>query len=356
MATISKHIATSIRPKPSILLIGKLHHSKSEWSKLQTKYKTYQFTGNRQQFLQNCQSGTWDGVAALYRTNSTLETGPFDKELIQSLPPTLRFICLNGAGYDGMDVRACTERGIRISNTPKVVADATADVAMFLLLGALRQAMIPLVSIRNGQWKGDTPLGRDPGGKVLGILGMGAIGQAIAHRARAFGLKIIYHNRSKLSRDKEGRGISFLVFSSTLDSVRNRRRRIYIISLNLPATVKTRHIISKAEFKKMKDDVVIINTARGSLLDEAALVEALQAGKVASAGLDVFENEPIVHPGLLHDNRVMILPHIGTTTRETKREMELLTLRNIENALDDGKLLTPIIEQQEGPVQRHIKR
>ncbi|PIG85799.1 putative 2-hydroxyacid dehydrogenase [Aspergillus arachidicola] len=332
MATISKHIATSIRPTPSILLIGKLHHSKSEWSKLQTRYKTYQFTGNRQQFLQNCQSGTWDGVAALYRTNSTLETGPFDKELIQSLPPTLRFICLNGAGYDGMDV----------------VADATADVAMFLLLGALRQAMIPLVSIRNGQWKGDTPLGRDPGGKVLGILGMGAIGQAIAHRARAFGLKIIYHNRSKLSRDKEG-DAEYVTFDELL-------RHSDIISLNLPATVKTRHIISKAEFKKMKDDVVIINTARGSLLDEAALVEALQAGKVASAGLDVFENEPIVHPGLLHDNRVMILPHIGTTTRETKREMELLTLRNIENALDDGKLLTPIIEQQEGPVQRHIKR
>ncbi|KAE8311843.1 D-isomer specific 2-hydroxyacid dehydrogenase [Aspergillus transmontanensis] len=342
MATITKHIATSIRPKPSILLIGKLHHSKSEWSKLQTKYKTYQFTGNRQQFLQNCQSGTWDGVAALYRTNSTLETGPFDKELIQSLPPTLRFICLNGAGYDGMDVKACTERGIRISNTPKVVADATADVAMFLLLGALRQAMIPLVSIRNGQWKGDTPLGRDPGGKVLGILGMGAIGQAIAHRARAFGLKIIYHNRSKLPGDKEGTGdAEYVTFDELL-------RHSDIISLNLPATEKTRHIISKAEFEKMKDDVVIINTARGSLLDEAALVEALQAGKVASAGLDVFENEPIVHPGLLHDNRVMILPHIGTTTRETKREMELLTLRNIENALDDGKLLTPIIEQQEG--------
>ncbi|KAB8219737.1 D-isomer specific 2-hydroxyacid dehydrogenase [Aspergillus novoparasiticus] len=342
MATISKHIATSIRPKPSILLIGKLHHSKSEWSALQTKYKTYQFTGNRQQFLQNCQSGTWDEVAALYRTNSTLETGPFDKELIHSLPPTLRFICLNGAGYDGMDVRACTERGIRISNTPKVVADATADVAMFLLLGALRQAMIPLVSIRNGQWKGDTPLGRDPGGKVLGILGMGAIGQAIAHRARAFGLRIIYHNRSKLPGDKEGTGdAGYVTFDELL-------RHSDIISLNLPATEKTRHIISKAEFKKMKDDVVIINTARGSLLDEAALVEALQAGKVASAGLDVFENEPIVHPGLLHDNRVMILPHIGTTTRETKREMELLTLRNIENALDDGKLLTPIIEQQEG--------
>ncbi|KAB8261078.1 D-isomer specific 2-hydroxyacid dehydrogenase [Aspergillus pseudonomiae] len=339
MASITKHVATLIRSKPSVLLIGKLHHCKSEWSELQTKYKTYEFTGNRQQFLQNCQSGTWDGVAALYRTNSTLETGPFDKELVHALPSTLKFICLNGAGYDGMDMKACTERGIQISNTPKVVADATADVAMFLMLGALRQAMIPLVSIRKGQWKGDTPLGCDPGGKVLGILGMGAIGQAIAHRARAFGLNIIYHNRSKLPRDKEGDS-KYVTFDELL-------RYSDIISLNLPATEKTRHIISKAEFEKMKDDVVIINTARGSLLDEAALVEALQTGKVASAGLDVFENEPVVHPGLLHDNRVMILPHIGTTTRETKCEMELLTLRNIDNALNYDKLLTPIPEQRQ---------
>ncbi|KAE8380156.1 D-isomer specific 2-hydroxyacid dehydrogenase [Aspergillus bertholletiae] len=339
MATITKHIATSIRPQPSILLIGKLHHCKSEWATLQTKYQTHQFTGNRQQFLQNCQSGTWDGVAALYRTNSTLETGPFDKKLIRSLPPALRFICLNGAGYDGMDIPACTARGIRISNTPKVVADATADVAMFLMLGALRQAMIPLESIRKGRWKGETPLGRDPSGKVLGILGMGAIGQAIAHRARAFGLRIIYHNRSRLPSDKEEKGDAKYVSFHELLQYSD------IISLNLPATEKTRHIISKAEFEKMKGDIVIINTARGSLLDEAALVEALQIGKVASAGLDVFEDEPTVHPGLLHDKRVMILPHIGTTTRETKREMELLTLQNIETALENGNLLTPIPEQ-----------
>ncbi|KAE8422098.1 hypothetical protein BDV36DRAFT_280133 [Aspergillus pseudocaelatus] len=308
MATIAKHIAASIRPKPSVLLIGKLYHCTA-----------HQFTGNRQRFLQNRQSVTWDG------------TGPFDKELIHALPPTSRFICLNGAGYDGMDIKACNERGIQISNTSNVVGDATADVAMFLMLGVLRQAMIPLVCIRKGQWKGDTPLGRDPGGKVLGVLGMGAIGQAIAHRARTFGLKIIYHNHSKLPRDKEDRDIcSFSPFDELL-------RYSDIISLNLPATEKTRHIILKAEFKRMKDDVVIINTARGSLLDE-----------VTSAGLNVFENEPIIHPGLLHNSRVMILPHIGTTTHETKREMELLTLRNIEIALSNGKLLTPIPEQQRG--------
>ncbi|KAE8140645.1 D-isomer specific 2-hydroxyacid dehydrogenase [Aspergillus pseudotamarii] len=284
MATITRNIETSIRPKPS-------------------------FTGNRQQFLQNCQSRTWDGVAALYRTNSTLETGPFDKELIHALPPTLRFICLNGAGYDGIDIKACTVRGIQISNTPNVAADATADVAMFLMLGALRQAMMPLVSIRKGQFKGDTPLDRGPGGKILGILGMGAIGQAIVHRARAFGLKIIHHNRSKFPMDKEG-DVEYVTFDELL-------RYSDIISVNLPAIEKTRHIISKAEFKKMKDDMVIINTARGSLLDEAALVEALQTGKVTSARLDVFENEPIIHPGLLHKSRVIILPHIGTTTSET---------------------------------------
>ncbi|KAE8385932.1 hypothetical protein BDV23DRAFT_175843 [Aspergillus alliaceus] len=185
----------------------------------------------------NCQSGTWDNVTALYRINSTLELGVLDRELINALPSTLKYICLNVAGYDGMNIDACTEREIWASKTPKVVAEATADVAMLLMFGTLE----------NG--KADTPLGRDSEGKGLGILGMADIGLTIAHRARAFGMSIVYHNRPRLLEDKE-----------------------------------------------VKDDVVIINTARGSLLDEAAFVEALQAGKVASAGSDVFENEPVRMP------------------------------------------------------------
>lgn len=163
--------------RPGLLLVGSLQHTQQECERLRTKYDVLQFTGNRNEFLQNCKQGNFNHVAGLYRTNSTKETGPFDKELVLSLPDSLKYIGLNGAGYDGMDISACTERNIRISNTPNVVANATADVAMFLLLGALRHAMIPLQALRDGRWKEGAPLGHDPYGKTLGILGMGAIGQ-----------------------------------------------------------------------------------------------------------------------------------------------------------------------------------
>ncbi|OJJ37460.1 hypothetical protein ASPWEDRAFT_39145 [Aspergillus wentii DTO 134E9] len=332
--SLARQLTTS--SKPSLLLIGQLQHCQREWDNLHSKYKLLQFRGNRAQFLSSCKFGLFDGTVGLYRTNSITETGHFDHELISTLPRTLKFIGLNGAGYDGMDINALAQRGIKVSNTPGVVAGATADVAMFLILGALRRAMIPLEAIRNGQWKGDTPLGNDPGGKILGIIGMGSIGQALARRAAAFGMKIMYHNRSRLPEEKEGVA-SYATFDQVLQFSD-------ILSLNLPATPQTHHLISEQEFQKMKDGVVVINTARGSLLDEEALVKALQTGKVSSAGLDVYGNEPRVHPELLNDKRIMILPHIGTTTVETKRNMELLAIQNLENALDREELLTPIPE------------
>ncbi|PYH89366.1 glyoxylate/hydroxypyruvate reductase [Aspergillus ellipticus CBS 707.79] len=318
---LPRSLAAMSPAKPSLLLIGHLQHCQPEWTQLQSKYNLMQFHGTRPQFLSNCVSGSYSNVIGLYRTSSTTHTGHFDHELIHHLPPTLKYIALNAAGYDGMDIPACIVRGIRVSNTPDVVANATADVAMLLLLGALRYAMIPLEA-------------------MLGILGMGSIGQALARRATGFGMKIIYHNRSRLPEEKEG-SASYVTFDEIL-------QQSDILSLNLPlnlpATPKTRHIISGPEFRKMKDGVVIINTGRGSLLDETALVEALKTGKVGSAGVDVYENEPEIHPELLENKRVMLLPHIGTTTVEMKREMELLTIRNLESALDTGHLLTPIPE------------
>jgi len=162
---------------PGLLLIGSLQHTQEECERLRTKYDVLQFTGNRNEFLQYCEQGKFDHVVGLYRTNATKETGPFDEELVLSLPASLKYIGLNGAGYDGMDISTCTERNIRISNTPNIVANATADVAMFLLLGALRHAMIPLQALRDGRWKEGAPLGHDLYGKTLGILGMGGIGQ-----------------------------------------------------------------------------------------------------------------------------------------------------------------------------------
>ncbi|KAL2413699.1 4-methyl-2-oxopentanoate reductase A [Exophiala dermatitidis] len=327
--------------KPTVLLIGDLTHTNKEWEAFGSKYELKEFRkGTREQFLANCKSGEYDGVVALYRSNtSTSETGPFDQELVAALPKSLKYICHNGAGYDNIDVYACTNRGFQVSSTPIAVDDATADVGIFLLLGALRQAWIPLTAIKAGKWKGNTPLGHDPKGKTLGILGMGGIGRAMAKRARAFGMKIAYHNRSRLSPELED-GATYLSFDELL-------AQSDVLSLNLALNAKTRHIISAREIAKMKDGVVIVNTARGALINEKDLVAALESGKVSSVGLDVFEEEPKVEEGLLKNDRAFIVPHIGTNTYETQREMELLVLHNLESAVDKGKLLTPIPEQKD---------
>ncbi|OCT50301.1 putative 2-hydroxyacid dehydrogenase UNK4.10 [Cladophialophora carrionii] len=327
--------------KPTVLLIGGLTHTNKEWEELGSKYNLKEFRkGTREQFLSNCQSGKYDDVVALYRSNmSTSVTGLFNDELVSVLPASLKYICHNGAGYDNIDVDACTKRGLKISSTPIAVDDATADIGLFLMLGALRLAWVPMVAIREGKWRGNTQLGHDPKGKTLGILGMGGIGRAMAHRARAFGMKIVYHNRSRLSKELEG-DATYLSFDELL-------AQSDVLSLNLALNAKTRHIISAPEFAKMKDGVVIVNTARGALINEKDLVSALDSGKVASAGLDVFEEEPKVEEGLLKNDRVFIVPHIGTNTYETQREMELLVLQNLQSAVDKGTLLTPIAEQKD---------
>lgn len=285
-------------------------------------------------------SGEYNDVVGIYRSNeSTSVSGPFNKELVQALPSSIRYITHNGAGYDNIDIPACTERNIEISSTPIAVNDATADVAIFLMLGALRRITIPFQSVRIGEWRGKGfKLGHDPKKKVLGILGMGGIGQAVARRASAFGMDIQYHNRSRLPEKEENgaRYVSFDELMTTSD----------VISLNLALNPSTRHIISKPQFDMMKDGVVIVNTARGPIIDEAALVDALNSGKVFSAGLDVFEEEPKIHPGLIENENVVLLPHIGTATWESQKDMELLVLENLKSAIEGKGLITQIPEQK----------
>ncbi|KAI9369753.1 D-isomer specific 2-hydroxyacid dehydrogenase [Aspergillus egyptiacus] len=325
---------------PGALLIGGITHARKEWEDLSSILSLKEFPeGSREDFLRNLKDGQYDDVQAIYRSNaSTKFTGPFDKELIALLPKSLKYICHNGAGYDNIDIPACTERGISVSSTPVAVNNATADVAIFLMIGALRQAYVPLTAIREGKWHGQTKLGHDPRGKVLGILGMGGIGREMANRARAFGMKIQYHNRSRLSPELEGDAtyVSFDDLLATSD----------VLSLNLALNPSTHHIIGENEFQKMKDGVVIVNTARGALIDEKAMVAALDSGKVMSAGLDVYENEPIVEIGLLNNPRVMLLPHIGTMTYETQKEMEILVLDNLRSAVEKGELITQVPEQK----------
>lgn len=189
-----------------------------------------------------------------------------------------------------------------------------------------------------GNWRGEFKLGHDPKDKVLGILGMGGIGAAVAERAKAFGMRIQYHNRRQLDARQED-GAKYVSFDELLGTSD-------VLSLNLSLNASTRHIIGKPEFDKMKDGIVIVNTARGPLMDEAALVDALESGKVWSAGLDVFEEEPKIHPGLLEAQNVVLLPHMGTATFETQREMELFGLENLELALLRNELVTQVPEQK----------
>jgi len=329
-------------PTKAALLIGGITHSRAEWESLSSKLTLKEFgTGTREEFLRNCQDGKYDDVVVIYRSNASTDvTGPFDKELVSHLPEALKYICHNGAGYDNIDVDACTKRGIAIASTPVAVNDATADVAVFLMIGALRQVTKPMRAILDGQWRGKGfGLGHDPRGKVLGILGMGGIGKAVADRARAFGMKIAYHNRHKLPPTEAG-DATYVSFNDLLS-------KSDVISLNLSLNAKTRHIIGTPEFEKMKEGVVIVNTARGALIDEKALVKALDSGKISSVGLDVYENEPEVEPGLLSNPNVVLLPHIGTATFETQRDMELLVLENLVSAVEKGRLVTPIPEQKE---------
>ncbi|KAI0122355.1 D-isomer specific 2-hydroxyacid dehydrogenase [Daldinia grandis] len=325
---------------PTVLLIGNLAHANEEWKSLGSKYTLLEFRqGTREQFLENCRDGTYAAVSGCYRSNvSTAITGPFDRELVAALPESWKFIAHNGAGYDNIDVAACSERKIAVSSTPVAVDDATADVGIFLMLGALRYAHEPLVALRQGRWKGRVQLGHDPRGKSLGILGMGGIGRAMADRARSFGMNIIYHNRRQLDPSLE-KGAKYVSFDELL-------AQSDVLSLNLALNESTRHIISAPELAKAKKGVVVVNTARGALINEADLVAALESEHVSAVGLDVFENEPEIHPGLVKNDRAFLLPHLGTTTVETQREMELLVLRNLQALVDEGKILTLVGEQK----------
>ncbi|CAG8050545.1 unnamed protein product [Penicillium olsonii] len=332
---------TSVKPK--VLLIGGIEHAQSAWDALgQLAELVEPKATNRAEFIKECKDGKFDGVIALYRTIGSVNlTGLVDEELLGVLPKSLRYIAHCGAGYDQVDVHACSARSppIRVSNVPTVVDDATADVNMFLILGALRNFNTGMNGLRQGKWRGNPspPRGHDPQGKVLGILGMGGIGRNLKKKAEAFGMKVIYHNRRELS-DEMSAGAQYVSFDELL-SISD------VVSLNLPLNKNTRHIISRAEFAKMKDGVVVVNTARGAVMDEAALVEALDSGKVFSAGLDVFEEEPKVHPGLLSNQNVMLVPHMGTWTIETICAMEEWTIENIRMALEVGSLKSPVPEQ-----------
>ncbi|MCJ1253748.1 hypothetical protein MMC24_001560 [Lignoscripta atroalba] len=336
-------MSSSSSNKPKILLLGDIDHApaRQDFESLSSIASIVTpKASNRAEFIEECKSGALDGVVAVYRTfQSAAVTGRFDEELVSCFPEGLRFVCHNGAGYDQIDVPACTSHGVHVSNVPTAVDDATADTAVFLILGALRGFNLSLLNLRKEQWRGNPPppLGHDPEGKMLGILGMGGIGRNLAKKMRAFGMEVQYHNRKPLSEELSG-GAKYVEFEELLATSD-------VISLNLPLNPHTRHIISTSELEKMKPSAIIVNTARGAVIDEAALVKALDEGKISSVGLDVYEEEPKIHPGLVANERVTLLPHMGTWTSETQTAMEKWNISNIRMALQDGKLMSPVPEQ-----------
>jgi gluconate 2-dehydrogenase len=244
--------------------------------------------------------------------------------------PKLRAVCNMMVGYNNIDIAACSARGILATNTPGVLDDTTADMAWALLLAAARRVTESERWLRAGQWKGmpfADRLGRDVHHATLGILGMGRIGRAVARRARGFDMPVIYHNRTRLDaaleRECNARHVSFEELLAQSD----------FLSLNLPYSPESHHLIAAPQLARMKPTAIIVNAARGGIVDDAALVDALKRGVIAGAGLDVYEGEPAFHPGFLALDNVALAPHLGSATRATRMAMANLAVKNLRAAL-----------------------
>lgn len=257
-----------------------------------------------------------------------------DKEIIDA-GVDLKLICNYGVGYDNIDVAYAATKGIAVTNTPTSVLEPTAEVAFAHILATSRMLGYFNTKLHNKErvdWTLFGDLGMPVYGQTLGIYGMGRIGQSIARKALAFGMKVIYHNRNRvderIERDLQATYVDFDTLLSESD----------FVSLNAPATAETFHLIGEAELKKMKKSAILINTARGSLVDEQALIRALQTKEIHGAGLDVYENEPKISPELFDLDNVVLTPHIGTKTLAYRLDMQREVAKNIVNFYEGGNI------------------
>ena len=262
-------------------------------------------------------------------------TDRIDAALIAKCGPNLKLIANFGTGVDNIDVKAAHARGITVTNTPGVLTEDTADMTMALILAVPRRLVEGAQVLRDGGFSGWSPtwmLGRRLAGKRLGIVGMGRIGQAVASRARGFGMAIHYHNRNRV-----GAGIEQALEATYWDSLDQMLTRMDVVSVNCPHTPATFHLLSARRLGLLKPSAYIVNTARGEVIDENCLAQMLTDGKLAGAGLDVFENEPAVNPKLLKAPNVLLLPHMGSATYEGRVEMGEKVLINIRSFIDGHK-------------------
>jgi len=267
----------------------------------------------------------------------------FDAEFFHRVAPTIKVISTTSVGIDHIDLRAAAERHIAIGYTPSEVTDATADIAMLLLLGASRRAFEAQELVRSGEWtipRAGALLGWQITGQILGILGMGRIGQAVAKRARAFGMKIHYSNPHELPEVAAGDAVFHSDPSELL-------RVSTFLSLNAPETAATHHFLNAKTIALLPQGAIVVNTARGGLIKDEDLIEALKTGRVAAAGLDVFEGEPKLNPAYSSLKNTFLLPHIGTATIESRTNMGMVALDNIDAVLS-GTTAPSLARVQDG--------
>ena len=268
----------------------------------------------------------------------TLLTNQVDEAFLAAAPK-LKVVANVAVGYNNIDLDACGRGDVLVTNTPGVLADATADLAMALTLMVTRRLAEGERLIRSGeawQWGMFMMLGTSIQERQLGVIGMGGIGEALARRARAFGMSVVYHNRrpvdAEVERELGARRVELEQLLETSD----------VVSVNCPYNADTHHLVDAEAFGRMKRSAVLINTARGPIVDEAALVDALTDGRIAGAGLDVYEHEPAVHPGLIPLDNVVLVPHLGSATIETRSAMAVLAARNVVEVLAGRPPLTPV--------------
>ncbi len=250
----------------------------------------------------------------------------FSAEVVAQLDPRLKIVANHSVGVDHCDLPALESHGVVVTNTPDVLSDATAEIAMLLMLGAARHAVAGDRIVRTGAWDSWSPsfmVGKQVTGARIGIVGMGRVGRAFARKARGFDMEIHYHNRSRLSPEDEAGAI----FHADVDSLLEVSD---FLSLHCPATPETKKLLNAERLARLPEGAVIVNTARGALIDEAALLEALDSGHIAAAGLDCFEVEPGGNPAFASHDNIFMLPHIGSATRATRDAMGFRALDNLD--------------------------
>ena len=260
----------------------------------------------------------------------TMLSDRVDDELLDTAGPQLRVVANYAVGYDNVDVDACSRRRVVVANTPGVLTEATAELTLTLLLDLARRVSEGDRLLRRREdwiWSPTFMLGTGLSGKVLGVVGLGRIGARVARLAEAFGMRVVY---TSPSGPKDGVRFACVSFDELL-------RTADVVSLHCPLTPDTRHLIGADELRSMRRDALLVNTTRGPVVDEDALVTALRAGEIAGAALDVFEHEPAVHPGLLELENVVLAPHLGSATRETREAMGMLCVEALRAVLVDGR-------------------